>query len=210
MTFLFDIGRVLLDFDFETSLARLLPPGTADPQARLAVLLERKDEFETGAIAPDAYIAWALEVLGSGASHAEFRHAWCHIFTPNVPMWQTVRMLAAAGHRLILLSNTNALHCPWVFGFFPDFALFHAAVLSFEVGAVKPQPAIYQHAIATHRLDPATTLFIDDLAANIAAGLAHGLRCFQYDQANHAAFQQWLHDERVLVAAAQTGGRAPG
>jgi putative hydrolase of the HAD superfamily len=110
-------------------------------------------------------------------------------------MWREVRELAAAGHRLILFSNTNSIHCPWAFDAFPDFALFHAAVLSFEVGAVKPEPAIYQHAIASHHLDPATTLYIDDLPANIAAGRAHGFRSFQYDQANHAAFQQWLRDE---------------
>ena len=31
MTFLFDLGRVLLDFDFEPSLARFFPPGTPIP-----------------------------------------------------------------------------------------------------------------------------------------------------------------------------------
>ena len=45
-----DIGRVLLDFDFESSLARLLPPGTPDPHGAAQRLLERKDEFETGRI----------------------------------------------------------------------------------------------------------------------------------------------------------------
>lgn len=195
MTFLFDIGRVLLDFQFGPSLLRLLPPGVADPHSRMAVLLDSKDEFETGAIAPDAYIAWALGVLGSSASHDEFRHAWRHVFTPIEPMWQDVRRLAAAGHRLILFSNTNAIHCPWAFETFPEFALFHAAVLSFEVGAVKPDPAIYQHAIAVHHLDPAATFYIDDLPDNIATGRAHGFRCFQYDLTNHAAFHHWLRAE---------------
>jgi HAD superfamily hydrolase (TIGR01509 family) len=193
MTLLFDIGRVLLDFDFESSLATLLPQGVTDARARLAVLLDKRDEFEAGAVDPESYITWALEMLGSHATHAEFRHAWRHIFTPNVPMWQDVRKLAAAGHRLILFSNTNAIHCPWIFEYFPDFALFHAAVLSYQVGAVKPQPAIYQYAIATHQLDPASTLYIDDLPDNIAAGAAHGFRCFHYDSSDHPAFQQWLH-----------------
>ncbi|MEI7910549.1 MAG: HAD family phosphatase [Verrucomicrobiota bacterium] len=195
MTFLFDIGRVLLDFDFERSLARLLPPDATDPRARLELLLDQRDEFEAGAIETDTYIAWALGVLGSGATAEDFRHAWRHVFTPIEPMWQEVRMLAAAGHRLILFSNTNAIHCPWIFEVFADFALFQAAVLSYQVGGVKPEPAIYQYAIATHQLDPATTLYIDDLPANIATGRSHGFRCFQYDQANHGAFQQWLRGE---------------
>jgi putative hydrolase of the HAD superfamily len=192
MTFLFDIGRVLLDFDFETSLARLLPVGTTDPAARLACLLERKDEFETGAIDPAAYVDWALEVLGSEATPEEFCQAWQQIFTPNEPMWACVRKLVAEGHRLILFSNTNAIHCPWIFETYPEFSLFRAGVLSFETRSIKPDPEIYQHAIATHQLDPASTLYIDDLPQNIATGQAIGFRSWQYDMADHAGFEAWL------------------
>ena len=192
MTFLFDIGRVLLDFDFESSLARLLPPGTADPAARVGRLLEYRDEFESGAIQEDDYIAWALGVLGSDATADEFRHAWRHIFTPNRPMWDRVRRLAAAGHRLLLFSNTNAIHCPWVFDAFPEFALFTGAVLSFETGFVKPQPEIYQYAVETYGLAADSTLYIDDLEPNIAAGRRFGFHCMHYDLHDHAAFERWL------------------
>lgn len=192
MTLLFDIGRVLLDFDFETSISRLLPAGIPDASLRLNRLLERKDEFETGAIQKDSYISWALEVLGSTATPSEFEHAWRHIFTPNEPMWDCVRELAAAGHRLILFSNINSIHWPWLAGNFPEFILFHAAVASFETGFIKPQPEIYQYAIAAHGLDPAATLYIDDLPQNIATGRDLGFRCWQYDLKDHPAFEAWL------------------
>jgi putative hydrolase of the HAD superfamily len=192
MTFLFDIGRVLLDFDFESSLSRLLPADCPNAHDRLSRLLERKDEFESGVIDPGTYVNWALGVLGSHATEEEFRHAWQRIFTPNEPMWRCVRQLAAQGHRLILFSNTNAIHCPWVFDEYPAFAHFQQAVLSFEVGAVKPQPPIYQHAMDVHDLDPAATLYIDDLPENIATGIAFGFHCHQYDLKNHAAFEKWL------------------
>jgi putative hydrolase of the HAD superfamily len=192
MTFLFDIGRVLLDFDFESSLSRLLPADCPDPRERLERLLERKDEFESGAVDPDAYVKWALGVLGSKATADEFRHAWQRIFTPNEPMWQNVRKLSSAGHRLILFSNTNAIHCPWVFDEYPEFALFDEAVLSFEVGAIKPHPPIYQHAVDVHDLDPASTLYIDDLPDNIATGREFGFLCHQYHLNDHDAFEKWL------------------
>jgi putative hydrolase of the HAD superfamily len=192
MTFLYDIGRVLLDFDFESSLSRLLPPDCTDPHERLGHLLDRKDEFETGTITVDDYIEWALGVIGSRATHEEFRHAWQRIFTPNEPMWKNVRELSASGHRLILFSNTNAIHCPWMFGTYPEFSLFDAAVLSFELGAVKPHPPIYQHAVDVHDLDPAATLYIDDLPDNIATGREFGFHCHQYDLKNHSAFERWL------------------
>ena len=124
MNFLYDIGRVLLDFDFESSLSRLLPTDCDDPRARLEKLLQRKDEFEAGKVGPDAYIDWALGVLGSDANADQFRDAWRNIFTPNEPMWECVRKLAAKGHRLILFSNTNSIHCPWIFENYPEFSLF--------------------------------------------------------------------------------------
>jgi len=192
MTCLFDIGRVLLDFDFESSLARLLPHGILDPAARLGRLLERKDDFETGAIHPDDYIVWALGVLGSDASPAAFRAAWQGIFTPNKPMWECVRKIACGGHRLIIFSNTNALHCPWLFEAYPEFSVFDGAVLSFETGHVKPRPEIYQHAVNVHELVADDTLYIDDLAENIATGRRFGFHCWQYDLNNHPAFERWL------------------
>ncbi|WP_193213984.1 HAD family hydrolase [Luteolibacter marinus] len=195
MTFLFDIGKVLLDFHFEPSLATLLPPGTPDAEQRLTVLLEKKDDFEAGRIETADYIPWALERLGSEVSEEAFRHAWQNIFTPNLAMWRVVESLSAAGHRLILFSNTNGIHCPWIFENYDVFRHFPEAVLSFETGAIKPEPEIYRHAIDRHDLVPSETLYIDDLPANIDAGRQHGFRCWQYDLDDHPAFERWLSAE---------------
>ena len=196
MTFLFDIGRVLLDFDFVPSLSRLFPAGTTDSAERLARLLERKDEFEAGKIEVDSYVSWALEILACDATPAAFIHSWQQIFTVNEPMWQCVRQLAEQGHQLILFSNTNGIHCPWVFDYYPEFSLFHGAVLSFDTGFIKPQPEIYHHAIDKYQLDPSATLYIDDLPENIATGRELGFRCWQYDLKDHAAFESWLEEEK--------------
>ncbi len=192
MNILFDIGRVLLDFDFETSLTRLLPPETVDPSERLKLLIERKDEFETGKIDIPTYTDWALQVLASTSTPDEFQHAWQQIFTRNLPMWICVEKLVADGHRLILFSNINGIHWPWITEEFPGFEQFNGAVLSYETGFIKPQPEIYHHAIRTHGLVPAETLYIDDLPQNIATGIELGFLCHQYDLHNHAAFETWL------------------
>ena len=194
MTFLFDIGRVLLDFDFEPSMARLFPTASPIPPNGMNRLIERKDEFEAGKIDVDDYTHWALETLDTPPRPTNSTDAWQQIFTPNEPMWECVRKLAADGHRLILFSNTNAIHCPWIFDEYPEFSLFHDAVLSFDTGFIKPQPEIYQHAIDTHGLDPAETLYIDDLPPNIATGREFGFRSWQYDLHDHAAFESWLAD----------------
>ncbi len=192
MTFLFDIGRVLLDFDFESSMTRLFPDEVADPVGKMALLIERKDEFETGKIDVPTYIRWALEILESPATPDQFIHAWQNIFTPNKPMWACVRKLAADGHRLILFSNTNAIHCPWIFEEYPEFSLFPEAVLSYQTGFIKPETGIYRYAIDTHDLVPAKTLYIDDLLQNCATGRDLGFQTWQYDLKDHAAFEVWL------------------
>lgn len=195
MTFLFDIGRVLLDFHFEPSLAGLLPDGVADPAERLARLLARKDDFEAGRIGTDEYIDWAIGVLEADVTPERFREAWRRIFTPNEPMWEVVRRLHGDGHRLILFSNTNAIHCPWIFEEYPRFSMFHDAVLSFEAGAIKPQPEIYRHAIERHGLEPAATRYIDDLPENIDTGRRFGFRSHEYLMRDHGAFERWLEAE---------------
>ena len=195
MDCLFDIGRVLLDFDFESSLKRLLPDDCTEPRKRLEPLLERKDEFEAGRVSVEQYTDWALEVMGSDASHEEFHDAWRDIFTPNVPMWQTVHHLLDEGHRLILFSNINGIHVPWIYDEFPDFERFHGAVMSFHTGFVKPHTEIYQHAIREYRLIPSETLYIDDMTENGEAGRAHGFRTWQYDLHDHAAFEVWLDEQ---------------
>jgi HAD superfamily hydrolase (TIGR01509 family) len=190
--FLFDIGKVLLDFDFESSLKTLLPESHGDPTAALSELLEKKDEFEAGLISVGDYTNWAIGILGTSATHDEFHHAWQSIFTPNAPMWETVRKLHADGHRLILFSNTNAIHCPWIFEAYPELSLFHGAILSYEVASIKPRPEIYQHAIDKYSLTPEKTLYIDDLPANIATGDQFGFRTHQYHLTNHQSFEHWL------------------
>ncbi|MCW1883493.1 HAD family phosphatase [Luteolibacter flavescens] len=197
MTFLFDIGKVILDFHFEPSLAKLLPPGTENGPERLSVLLEKKDDFEGGRISLAEYVPWAIERLGSAVSDEDFVHAWRNIFTPNLAMWRVIESLAAGGHRLILFSNTNGIHCPWIFENYEIFRHFPEAVLSYEAGSIKPEPEIYHHAIATYGLKPQETRYIDDLPANIETGRTLGFRSWQYDLNDHAAFERWLAAEMM-------------
>ncbi|MEM1083461.1 MAG: HAD family phosphatase [Verrucomicrobiota bacterium] len=197
MTFLYDIGKVLLDFDFENSLRHLLPQGTPDSDIddRLAKMLDRKDDFEGGRVSPEDYIPWALEILGHDIDRETFIQAWQNIFTPNEPMWRVVEQLRADGHRLILFSNTNAIHCPWIFETYEIFDHFDSGVLSFEVGEIKPHEKIYHHAIEHYGVVPAETLYIDDLPENIATGQRLGFRTHLYDMRRHEEFMHWLKVE---------------
>jgi putative hydrolase of the HAD superfamily len=91
---------------------------------------------------------------------------------PVPAMYEMIRVLRGAGFGTALLSNS------WGADEYPraDFAtLFDTVVISGEVGMRKPEPEIFQHAVATLGLEPAECVFIDDIEANIAAAVGCGM-----------------------------------
>ncbi|WP_184446983.1 HAD-IA family hydrolase [Xanthomonas sp. 3498] len=73
---------------------------------------------------------------------------------------------------------------------------FDAVVNSSEVGAIKPEPAIFLHALAQLGMAADQVLFVDDTAANIEAARALGLRAERYVGA--AALRAWLLAQGAL------------
>lgn len=104
---------------------------------------------------------------------------------PITAMYDIIRDLRRVGLRTALLSNS------WGDGGYPraDFpALFDAVVISHEVGMRKPEPRIFLHTAGLLGLEPAECVFIDDIAANIAAAEALGMTGIHHaDPASTAA-----------------------
>lgn len=189
MTFLFDIGNVLLKLHFEKFHLAILGDEFAPlPDALNAI----KDPYESGEITDEEFVSRSVEFLNRKLSHTDFTKAWLDIFSPNEPMWEVVRQLHAAGHRLILFSNTNSLHTRSFLVRFPEFSLFHHHHFSQEIRAMKPAPDFYQKAVELYRLDPAETVYLDDLPENIATGKDFGFHSWQYDYRDHKACLEWL------------------
>ncbi|MBK1832978.1 HAD family hydrolase [Roseibacillus ishigakijimensis] len=190
---LVDIGNVILHVNFEDSLRTLIPPELADPVGRINSLLEKKDEFESGAMGDEEFIAWASKKLRFEGPKEDFLAAWNDIFTPNLPMWETLRELKARGFQLILFSNTNRMHADYFLSHFAEvFDLFEGRIFSYEVGCAKPDPAMYHKAMAAYDLEPENTLYFDDLPENITTGLQMGFLSWRYNADCHEALTRWL------------------
>ena len=92
---------------------------------------------------------------------------------PSEPMYAAVRGLRAAGLRTCLLSNS------WGSDGYPREILpelFDAVVISAEVGMRKPEERIFRHATELIGLAPGACVFVDDMAANVQAAQALGMR----------------------------------
>jgi putative hydrolase of the HAD superfamily len=85
-----------------------------------------------------------------------------------------------ANYRLLLLSNTDAIHYGWIVEKYPIMRHFDHCVLSFELGLRKPEPGIYQEAIRQSQCAPAEIFFTDDIAENIAAARLAGIDAVQF------------------------------
>lgn len=190
MTYLFDIGKVLLDFDFGPALKTL--QGPAATAEGYQALMQRKDSFESGQESAETYIPFASKQLDFHGSQDEFRRAWNAIFTPIMANWELAEKLNKQGHRLILYSNTNSIHAPFITSHYAVFQHFHGAIFSHEVKSIKPADEFYQASIKQYNLIPEETIYIDDMPENIAAGKRFGFHSFQYDLHNHQALLDWL------------------
>lgn len=194
MTILFDIGNVLLKLDFSRFHTAVLGNEEALLPEDLAGL---KDPYESGVIVDAEFVARCLDGLSSSLTPGQFTAAWQDVFSPNKPMWAVVRQFKALGHRLILFSNTNGLHSAHFLSEIPVFRHFDAHHFSHEVGVMKPDPEFYRKAIERFELVPSETIYIDDLAENIATGRRFGFKCWQYEAERHDACLLWLEGQGV-------------
>ncbi|MEM7146499.1 MAG: HAD family phosphatase [Verrucomicrobiota bacterium] len=194
--FLFDIGNVILKFDFSPAIQALADRSKAAHDDVLQPIESIKSQLESGQLDDQSFVSEAIRILDFQDSREEFIRIWCEIFELNPPMGELIESLAANGHRLFILSNTSGLHMDYILATYPVFSHFEDGVYSYDAKAEKPQPEIYQIAIDKFNLDPTNTIYIDDLHANVVAGVDVGLNTFHYDHADHDALLAHLraHD----------------
>jgi putative hydrolase of the HAD superfamily len=179
---IFDLGRVLVNFDFKRGYQALeghCPYPAAEIPRRLAAgsLVER---FETGLIEPRDFVAEMSGVLELDIGYDRFCRIWSSIFTETlVP--ETMLAGLAARYRLLLLSNTNAIHFEGLRESHAMLRHFHELVLSYEVKAMKPRPEIFQAAIARAGCRAEECFYTDDIAAFVTAARNLGIDAVQFE-----------------------------
>ena len=86
-------------------------------------------------------------------------------------------------HRVYLLSNVGDLHWAHFNTHYGLESLVHGFCASYQVGAIKPTTAIYRKAELMFDLDPAATVFIDDLPPNVAGARSCGWHAIHHQDA---------------------------
>ena len=198
--FLFDIGNVLLKFDFSVAMRKTLALSEVhDPIEATAQIDRIKLGYEDGQIDRAAFLRGVFDVLRYRGTEAEFVAAWEDIFTPNEAMVALVERLHGK-FPLYLLSNTNDIHVDYIFRRYEFFGRFTAGTYSYEAKASKPGKEIYEIALRQHGIEPETTFFIDDLLPNIETARGLGFNAHHYHYDDHGALMAALGNAGVSIA----------
>jgi 2-haloacid dehalogenase len=175
---LFDLGKVVLDWNPRYYYERFF----AGDETALAHFLDE-------VVAP----AWIVEMdrglpiaeaIGARQrlypQHAEligrWREGWPEMLRGEISgTVEILEELGSRGRRLYALTNFSHETWPVARARFDFLERFEHVVVSGEVGLVKPDPRIYRLAIERCRLQPARTVFVDDVPANVEGARAEGL-----------------------------------
>jgi len=173
---IFDLGKVLIPFDFQRGY-RALEESCPHPAVEIRQRIHASRlvlPFDTGLIEPRDFVARLTEALDLTIDYAGFCRAWSSIFYGQLIPDRVLASLAAR-YRMVLLSNTNAIHFDMIREAYPLVRYFHELVLSYEVCSMKPAARIYHVAIERAGCRPEECFYTDDIIENVEAGLREGL-----------------------------------
>ncbi len=187
----FDLGRVLLQYDFDLAARRISEKtgldGAAIMNATLAAPTPVCEAIETGKMSSKELYDWTCENFGMTLSQQDFERAHADIFSPILDSWKLVRDFKTAGFRVGILSNICEVHWDFCVATFPQlFGLFDVPLSSVMLGARKPSPEIYERAAQRAGLEPSEILFFDDRTENIEGARAVGMRAILFTTADAA------------------------
>jgi FMN phosphatase YigB (HAD superfamily) len=197
-TVIFDLGRVIVPFDFKRGYTRLeslcgIPALEIPDRISPTGLVPR---FESGQIEPKAFVEALSAHLGLRVSYEEFCEIWMSIFLPETLIPEELLVEIGSTHRLVLLSNTNVIHFEGIRANYPLLRHFNGFVLSYEVGAMKPLPAIYERAIEVAGCAAEECFFTDDIAEYVEGARRMGIDAVQFESA--AQIREELRRRGVL------------
>jgi len=172
----FDLGKVLLDFDYRIAAQRIAARGVVATHAVQKFLDQSPllHRFETGLMTKEQFFDEVRNSTGFAGGFNEFNNFFADIFLPIEPMVELHAAVRQRGMPTYIFSNTNDLAIGHIRRNFPFYANFDGYIYSYEHGAMKPNAALYEVLERQANCHNAEIFYLDDRAENVAAGAARG------------------------------------
>ena len=197
-TVIFDIGNVLVDFDWDGFIHRMFP-GREELITELDSAVwgsGRWDRLDAGDEPEEVF----SNIIAHAPNHEqELRKVFANVGDtlrkrPATHEW--LKDIKSRGYRVLYLSNYSRYVMnlnPEVLDFLP---LMDGGVFSCDVRLIKPDRRIYECLTEKYALVPGECVFIDDIERNVKAAIDFGFRAIQF-----VTFEQAKRDLNTLLEA---------
>lgn len=199
--FIFDLGNVLLRLAYPRVLAVISQSSSigGDELHRLMDGPGGYRDLERGVSSFPAFHQLLQSKAGYRGSLEDFRGVWSDFFEGPVERIEEVLDRVRGEYRVAFLSNSNEVHAEAIPSAFPQlFREGEPFVFSHVEQCSKPERRIYERTMEILKTRPEETVFVDDLAENVKAAEAFGMRAYQFTTA-----------EALLAALEEDGLLAP-
>ncbi len=173
---LFDLGRVLVHYDHQTTLTATAALWGLPPASVLEVMKEVGEALGMGDMNAEMFHELLATRFGSAAQFEAFVEAFgAGIQRDEAALAYALALQTRPGITVAIMSNTNDVHVRWLDQLVPELQEFDLVMMSNEVGLLKPDPAIFETALELLEVAPEQAIFVDDSAVNVEAARALGM-----------------------------------
>ena len=193
---LFDLGKVLVDFNFDTGV-QALHAACSISRGRLEEVLWDENwihRYERGEVSTSEFHSYLCDTADLKLDFESFCQTWSSVFLPGMIVSESLLAALKRTYPLILISNTNEVHIDFVRTNYRFLDYFDHHVFSYEVRSLKPEREIFERAIAVSGHPAEALFFTDDREENISAATELGINAHRFKS------------EPDLVAALQKAG----
>ena len=194
---LLDLGMVVVALEHGRFASRMSALTGLGPD-ELKTLFGAGDfvrRFETGKISSREFFDEVCRRSGVCLAWPDFLAAWNSMIGEQMLADELLAALAR-NTRLWVISNTNEMHFDHLNRNFDFLRHFEGCILSHKVGALKPDPVIFRHALAEMQASSSRVVFVDDQEVNVIAALKLGVEAFQF--LNPGQLTSELHHRGLL------------
>ncbi|MBE9112633.1 HAD family phosphatase [Nodosilinea sp. LEGE 07298] len=178
----FDMGGVLVELQWLDRVKNLLDsPMTLEELHKLWVGALSTADFETGRSDFDAFTAAFIQEFELAIAPDRLQHEFLEIVQAPLPQCNEMLSILKPRYHLSLLSNTNPAHYMRLRDRYDFFDYFDQLFLSYQIGVMKPSPAIFEHLLTTLNTPADTVAFFDDGIRNVEAACALGIHAYRVD-----------------------------
>lgn len=181
-----DLGKVIVDYDPTIPLNALGTRSALSLPEIMQVLTDREPLllFDRGRYSRSDFYRTMCARLKLDVSTEEFERLWTSLFLPEPLLPESFLLTLKRRYRLLMLSNVNEVHFEFIWKNYPLVHHIEDRLLSYELGCLKPEPAIYRIAIDRAGVRPQEIFFADDRPENVEAARQAGIvaTCFQSEQ----------------------------